>query len=130
MAIRRSTSLAKPARQPRREKRISDEILVDAYGPEEQALGWYYYLENKLNFPFQAQCVRRRAASPLRAGEIITVTGLAPEDDCASDMIVLTRLERRAFGVPLSQLKPCKVDAATAEAVADWHYWRAVGYQL
>jgi len=130
MAMRPRVSRSKPASQPRREKRISEEILVDAYGPAEQALGWYYYLESKLRFPFQAQCVRRRATSPLRVGEIVTVTKLAPEDDCASDMIVLTRLEQRTFGVPLSQLKPSKVDAETAEAIADWHYWRARGYQL
>jgi Calcium binding len=30
-----------------REERIHNEVIVDAYGPEEQALGWYYYLENK-----------------------------------------------------------------------------------
>lgn len=130
MATRSSASRSKPGRQSRREKRISDDILVDAYGPEEQALGWYYYLESKLRFPFQAQCVRRRATSPLRVGEIVTVTKLAPEDDCASDMIVITRLEQRTFGVPLSQLKPSKVDAATAEAVADWHYWHTRSYQL
>ena len=37
-----------------REYRISDEAIVDAYGPEEQALGWYYYLEEKMQFPFAA----------------------------------------------------------------------------
>lgn len=26
---------------PERENRISDEIIVDAYGEEEQSLGWY-----------------------------------------------------------------------------------------
>jgi hypothetical protein len=35
-----------------REERIHNEVIVDAYGPEEQALGWYYYLENKIQFPF------------------------------------------------------------------------------
>ena len=25
-----------------REERITMEIIVDAYGPEEQAMGWYY----------------------------------------------------------------------------------------
>ena len=35
-----------------REYRITMEIIVDAYGPEEQALGWYCYLEDKLRFPF------------------------------------------------------------------------------
>jgi hypothetical protein len=27
----------------KREHRIAMEIIVDAYGPEEQAMGWYYY---------------------------------------------------------------------------------------
>ena len=39
-----------------REERISMEIIVDANGPEEQAMGWYYYLEEKLQFPFTALC--------------------------------------------------------------------------
>ena len=30
------------------------EIVVDAYGLEEQAMGWYSYLEEKLQFPFTA----------------------------------------------------------------------------
>jgi hypothetical protein len=38
-----------------REQRIDDEIIVDAYGPEEQALGWYYYLEGTLHFPYTAR---------------------------------------------------------------------------
>ncbi|OQC08998.1 MAG: Calcium binding protein [Candidatus Cloacimonetes bacterium ADurb.Bin088] len=29
-------------------------IIVDAYGPEEQAMSWYYYLEEQLRFPFAA----------------------------------------------------------------------------
>jgi hypothetical protein len=38
----------RPRRDERREKRIMQEIIVDAYGPKEQAMGWYYYLENQL----------------------------------------------------------------------------------
>jgi hypothetical protein len=34
-----------------REERIEMEIIVDAYNPEEQAMGWYYYLDNNLDFP-------------------------------------------------------------------------------
>ena len=29
----------------RREERIEMEIIVDAYNEEEQAMGWYYYLD-------------------------------------------------------------------------------------
>jgi hypothetical protein len=36
-----------PQRGPIREKRIHNEVVVDAYGPKEQARGWYYYLEDK-----------------------------------------------------------------------------------
>jgi hypothetical protein len=32
-----------------REQRIAFEAIVDAYGPEEQAMGWYYYLDPKLS---------------------------------------------------------------------------------
>ena len=45
-----------------REDRIHNEAIVDAYGPEEQALGWYYYLENKIRFPLQ----RPNVAGPRR----------------------------------------------------------------
>lgn len=31
-------------KDPIRETRIHIEAIADAYGPEERALGWYYYL--------------------------------------------------------------------------------------
>jgi len=37
-----------------RERRIEQEIIVDAYTPEERAIGWHCYLD-KLRFPFRAQ---------------------------------------------------------------------------
>jgi calcium binding protein len=39
---------------PVREQRILMEVVVDAYGADERAMGWYCYLEGKLNFPFTA----------------------------------------------------------------------------
>lgn len=36
--------MAKVEQDAEREERIMMEIVVDAYGPEEQAMGWYYYL--------------------------------------------------------------------------------------
>jgi hypothetical protein len=54
---------------PAREKRITYEIVVDAYTPEESALGWYYHLEEKLTFPFTARCIAVRSISPLKKSE-------------------------------------------------------------
>jgi hypothetical protein len=42
------------------------EAVVDAYNEEERAIGWYYYLDGKLNFPFLARCATRRSTSPLK----------------------------------------------------------------
>ena len=120
--------MAKTKSDPVREERIRNEAVVDAYGPEEQALGWYYYLENKIRFPFQARCTVTKAVSPLRKGETVEVRRLAPEDACSTDMLVQIRWHNRTIAVPLSQLAGVKVDESTAEAVGDWHYWVAQGY--
>lgn len=64
--------MKKPRRDPIREDRIENEAIVDAR-PEEQAMGWYYYLENKIGFPFSAKCIAADVASPLRKGETVQV---------------------------------------------------------
>ncbi len=47
--------MAKRTRDEEREERIAMEIIVDAYGPEEQAMGWHVYLEENLEMPFRAR---------------------------------------------------------------------------
>ena len=111
-----------------REYRISMEAIVDAYGPEEQSMGWYYYLDDKIQFPFEAECIQERRISPLKRGEKVPVLGMTPSDDCESNMFVEIEWANRTFGVPLSQLQPIDVDEQTQEAIEDWHYWVARGY--
>jgi hypothetical protein len=111
--------MAKPRRDQVREDRIHNEAIVDAYGPEEQALGWYYYLENKIRFPFEARCMRAKAVSPLLKGERVEVRRPAPEDACSTDMLVQIRWHGRTMAVPLSQLVGVDVDESTAEAIGD-----------
>ncbi|MCL4476901.1 MAG: calcium-binding protein [Nitrospirae bacterium] len=114
-----------------REERIEMEIIVDAYGPEEQAMGWYYYLEEKLKFPFTALCSSKRAISPLRIKDEVDVIGMAPEEECEREMFVMIRWEKDGLAVPLSQLTPIKsVNEQTKQAVEDWHYWVQMGYQF
>ena len=120
--------MAKPKRDRLREERIHNEVIVDAYGPEEQALSWYYFLEDKLRFPFPARCISAKVVSPLRKGETVEVLSMAPEDACAGDMLVLIRWQGRNVAVPLSQLVAIDADESTIEAIGDWHYWLAQGY--
>lgn len=121
--------MKKSAKDPIREDRIHNEAIVDA-GPEEQAMSWYYYLESKISFPFQAKCIAAKVVSPLRKGEIVEVGRLAPEDTCASDMLVQIRWQGRKMAVPLSQLVAIDPDESTEDAIGDWHYWVAQGYLL
>jgi hypothetical protein len=125
-----STSMSKVKKDKTREERIIMDIIVDAYGPEEQAMGWYYYLTDNLGFPFKAQCITERRTSSLRVGEEIEVVKMAPEDDCLHEMFVKVQWSGRALAIPLSQILPIESDVKTREAIADWHYWVARGYEF
>ena len=85
-----------------REERIAMEIVVDAYDEEERAMGWYYYLDDTLGFPFRARCLGKRSTSPLKKGDEVEVTGLADAEECEREMFVTIRWERRKLDVPLS----------------------------
>ncbi len=115
---------------PEIEDRITMEIVVDAYGPEEQAIGWFAVLDERLAFPFAARCVAERSVSPLRQGEEVTVVAMADDEDCMREMMVLVEWQGRRFGVPLMQLEAVDPDPDTEQAVGDWHYWVERGYQL
>ena len=121
----------KPRRDPEREQRIMMEIVVDAHDAEEQSMGWYYYLEDQLRFPFAATCVTKRATSPLHVNEQVEIIGLPGEGECGQEMVVTIRRERGELAVPLAQLQPtAAADERTRRAVADWHYWVQMGYEF
>ena len=113
-----------------REHRIEMEAVVDAYNAAERAMGWYCYLEERLKVPFKARCKSKRAVSPLRIREEVNVLGMAPEEECESEMFVRVRWRGRKIAVPLAQLEPSAADRGTKEAVADWHYWLGRGYEF
>ncbi|VAW31444.1 hypothetical protein MNBD_CHLOROFLEXI01-3975 [hydrothermal vent metagenome] len=110
-----------------REERIHDEAIVDAYGAEEQVMGWYYYLAESMTFPFQAKCIQEIRKSPLKLNEIITVKDMVSDDD-SFEMLAEIEFMDRTMGVPLHQLDPIDVDEETHQVIEDWQYWIARGY--
>jgi hypothetical protein len=117
-------------RDEEREERISMEIIADAHDSEERAMGWHSYLQEQLSVPFLARCVLERRTSPLRVGDEVEIVGIAPEDECAHEMFVLTDWERGTLAVPLVQLEGIRVDDETRQAIEDWHYWVRLGYEF
>lgn len=122
--------MTRRAKDEEREERIHMEIIVDAYSPEEQAMGWYTYLSDTLQFPFTARCVARRAISPLEPGDEVEAVGIAPDEECQHEMFVLIRWHPHPLAVPLMQLEGIHVDEETQQAIEDWHYWVNQGYEL
>jgi len=113
-----------------REQRIVMEAVVDAYGSSERAMGWYHYLDGKMKFPFKARCRLARPISLLKAKEEVKVLGMAPEEECESEMFVWVKRAGERIAVPLEQLRPMSKDQETREAVGDWLYWVDRGYEL
>ncbi len=122
--------MTRRAKEKEREERITMEIIVDAYDAEEQAMGWYYYLEGTLQILFTERCVAQRAISPLKPGEEVKVEGMAPVEECDHEMFVMIKWKSRTLGVPLIQLEGIDVDEMTQQAIEDWHYWVDQGNEL
>jgi len=121
----------KPRRDEQRERRIAMEIVVDAYDTHERAMGWYYYLQEQLKFPFTATCTAKRAISPLRVKDEVQVVGIPGEEECEHEMFVTIRWEKDRLAVPLAELRPINAtDQRTKPRVEDWHYWVKMGYEL
>ena len=107
---------------PVRDERIAMEIVVDCYDSEEQFSGWHSYLEDNLNFPFEATWKSSEAGK----GEKVTVIGMGDFDYCfeALDMLVNIEYEGDELFEPLQELFDIvSEDEKTIEAIADWHYW-------
>ena len=109
-----------PRRNNTREERITNEILVDCYGTEEQAIGWYCYLEEKIEFQVLSKCIAERQISPLRKKDEVHIIRMALTDECTHEMFVIIQWMDRHLAVPLSQLTPVKCSAASREAIEDW----------
>ena len=122
--------MAKIRNDPDREHRITMEVVVDAYDEWERAMGWYYYLDGHLKFPFKAKCIAKRITSPLTAGDEVQVVGIPPENECACEILVTIKWQSKKLAVPLSQLVPIKAGKKTTQAVEDWRYWVKMGYEF
>jgi Calcium binding len=87
-------------------------------------------IDGKMKVPFKARCRFARLTSVLKVKEEVEVLGMAPEEECESEMFVWVRRADERIAVPLAQLRPLSKDQETQEAVGDWLYWVDHGYEL
>jgi hypothetical protein len=122
--------MKRPSENREREDRFMDEVVVDAYGEEERAMGWYYYAADNIAFPFKARCALKRSTSPLNVEAVVEVTGMAAADDCMQELMVLIKWDDEDLAVPLIQLESPGSTGLTRQVLADWKYWVDRGYMF
>lgn len=104
------------------EYRIRNEIIVDAYDDYEVNMGWYYYMEEKLNFPFHAT-VEIKTRGGGKESKRVEVVELDCDVEFGNDMTVGVTFGDYVHSVPLRSLIDIEADEDTLEAIGDWFYW-------
>jgi len=112
------------------EDRILMDIVVDAYDKEERAMGWFYYIAEGLEFPFQAKCIAKKSRSPLKVGEEVTVVDIASAEDCESTIFMNIEYDGDSLSVPLEQLEIMDDKPESKRRIEDWQYWIGRGYEF
>ncbi len=86
-------------------------------------MGWKIYLEETMDFLFEARCIEERDASPLSEGEPVQVVGVPRTEPSLRQQFVTVEWKGSELGVPLWQLEPVEASDDTERAISEWHYW-------
>jgi hypothetical protein len=103
-----------------REERIG-EITADANDMEEVMMGWFYYLDDGVTFPFEAECIEENQVSPLRKGEKVIALELISGEDSGNDFFVriecyCARSASARYAKPSITVKSSKITPTTSTA--------------
>jgi hypothetical protein len=108
-----------------RDYRIHDEIIVDAYGEEEQAMSWYYYMEENLEFPMKAK-VKLRLRGGKTEEKAIKIVEIDPESETSLTLrlgITEGKSDRVQYVSPADIVR-IQTTEGNLEILNDWLYWR------
>ena len=82
-------------------------------------MGWYYYLDDKVSFPFSAECVTADKRSPLELSERVSAIKMSGEDICSNEMYIDVTWSGKVLAISLAKINPLDADDDTVEAVGD-----------
>jgi len=75
-----ASDMPKIKNNPDRESRIRNEAIVDCR-PEELAMGWYYYLKDKISFPFEGKIRKNKDHTLKLSIPLETVTPVSANEE-------------------------------------------------
>ena len=107
-----------------RDHRIHDEIIVDAYGDGEQAMSWYYYMEENMKFPMEAK-VKLRLRGGKTEEKAVKIVEVDPKSETSLTLrlgIAEGKSERVQYISPADILS-IQTTEEILEILNDWLYW-------
>ena len=106
------------------ERKIYDEIIVDCYDEIEASMGWYYYFEENLYFPFKATAQLKKRDGSVELQEV-KITGIASkeEDFMGKDFNLQMQSGDYILPIAYSKLSNIKCTPETLDAFEVWNYW-------
>lgn len=108
---------------------IGSEIVVDANDDDEVFMGWYYFMAESLEFPFQAIATikKRNGTIEERTVEVVEDATNGDRFKCQA-YYVNVDYEGVLMKVEIADLKPIKASAETLKAITVWKYWKEKDY--
>jgi hypothetical protein len=93
---------------------------------DKRIISWYYYLEEVLEFPFQAYISVKKPKEKEATRVLVSVRAMADVDLCSIyNMWVQVQAQDvdLHFNVPMRDILEAKAGEQTIEALIDWRYW-------
>lgn len=108
---------------------IGSEIVVDANDDDEVFMGWYYFMAESLEFPFQAIATikKRNGTTEERTVEVVEDATNGDRFKCQA-YYVNVDYEGVLMKVEIADLKPINASAETLKAITVWKYWKEKEY--
>lgn len=108
---------------------IGSEIVVDANDDDEVFMGWYYFMAESLEFPFQAIATikKRNGTIEERTVEVVEDATNGDRFKCQA-YYVNVDYEGVLMKVEIADLKPINASAETLKAITVWKYWKEKAY--
>ncbi len=111
-------------RDPKRDERISNEIIVDCYDDGEVAYAWHGYMEENLLFPFSAKVTFKKKDGSKHKKQVEVIE--LDEYNDTTDLRVGVSVEGSDLlhSVRIMNLEEVEADEFTLQAIEDWQYWK------
>lgn len=104
--------------------KIDYEIIVDCYDEYEVSMGWYYFMEETVKFPFRATAKFKKRNGSIEQKEI-EIIGLASDEEgfMKNDFDLEIEVGEHISTIAYSKLSNIKASQETIDAFTIWNHW-------